>query len=71
MNSISSAVNVAIDIDLTRCGGVRPRLYGKREKEKINEMFFNGFSLFCTRSGMESMNGQTRGRIENVFVWRK
>lgn len=30
INSISSLVNVAIDIDLTRCGGVMPRLAKKR-----------------------------------------
>lgn len=40
MNSISSDVNVAIDIDLTRCGGVRPRLklYKAEERNEIKQL---------------------------------
>lgn len=40
MNSISSLLNVAIEIDLTRCGGVIPRLC---EKTKTNKLIIPPF----------------------------
>lgn len=40
MKSISSIVNTAIEIDLTRCGGVKPRLQIKL-KNKNNFQLIN------------------------------
>lgn len=73
--SISSCVNVAIEIDLTRCGGVIPRLkiIVEREKKKHETELIYSIGEIIRRASHEiaasSGQFQSRTHARINFLW--
>jgi hypothetical protein len=58
--SSSSAVNLAIDIDFTLCGGVSPRLKGQKEGKIDERTLRNGRQITITRKALVVLTSDHR-----------